>query len=68
MYTIQTITHTLNRLTQTEKHALFKLVSENADLLEKIAPGLPLVSHARGQQVSNHPLAVQYDAWLHTKT
>ena len=67
MYTIQTITHTLNKLTQTEKHALFKLVSENADLLEKIAPGLPLISHARGQQVSNHPLAAQYDAWLKTK-
>ena len=68
MYTTQTITQTLDTLTESEKHTLFQLISEHGELLDKIVPGLPLISHARGQQVLNHSLAAQYDAWLNAKT
>ena len=68
MYAIPTITQTIIGLSQDEKHALFQIIAEHAMLLDKIMPGLPLISHATGQQVLIHPLAAQYDAWLNAKT
>ena len=68
MYTIPTITQTIIGLPQDEKHALFQIISEHAELLDKIMPGLPLIGHATGQQVLTHPLATEYTAWLNAKT
>ena len=68
MYTIPTITQTIIGLSQDEKHVLFQIISEHAELLGKIMPGLPLIGHATGQQVLTHPLATEYTAWLNAKT
>lgn len=68
MYTIQSITQAISGLSETEKHKLFQLISKHSDLFDKILPGLPLITHATGQQKLEHPLAEQYDAWLNTKT
>ena len=68
MYTSQTITQAVYNLTDAEKQILFHLVTDHADLLNKIIPGLQLVGHVIGQESITHPLAKQYDAWLDTKT
>lgn len=68
MYTSQTITQAVYNLTDAEKQTLFQLVADHADLLNKIMPGLPLVSHVIEQEKSTHPLAKQYDSWLNAKT
>lgn len=68
MYTSQTITQAVYNLTDAEKQILFQLVTDHADLLNKIIPGLPLVGHVIGQEKSTHPFAKQYDSWLNAKT
>ncbi len=68
MYTIQSITQSIAELSQSEKQELFQLLSEHNKLLDKILPGVPLIGHITGQQILNHPLAEQYNAWLNTKT
>jgi hypothetical protein len=68
MYNNQTITQAINCLTDSEKLELFQLVTEHSQLLNKLMPGLPLISHVVGQEKLTHPLAKQYDTWLDTKT
>lgn len=68
MYTIQSITQSVAGLSQSEKQELFQLLSEHSNLLDKILPGLPLIDYITGQQILNHPLAEQYNAWSNTKT
>jgi hypothetical protein len=68
MYTNHSITQAIDGLTNTEKLALFQLIADHAVLLNKIMPGLPLISHVTGQQILTHPLAEQYDSWLNAKT
>ena len=68
MYTIQSITQSIAGLSQSEKHKLFQLLFDHNKLLDKILPGMPLIDHITGQQILNHPLADQYNAWLNTKT
>ncbi len=68
MYTIQSITQSIAELSQGEKQELFQLLDEHKDLLDKILPGMPLISHIKGRQALLHPLAEQYDAWSNTKT
>jgi hypothetical protein len=68
MYNTQTITQAIDGLTHYEKLELFELVTEHSQLLNKLIPGLPLISHVIGQEKLTHPLAKQYDAWLDTKT
>lgn len=68
MYTIQSITQAISNLSETEKQQVFQLLSKHSSLLNKILPGLPLISHATGQQKLAHTLAEQYDAWLNAKT
>jgi hypothetical protein len=68
MYNNQTITQAINGLTDSEKLELFQLVTDHGQLLNKLMPGLPLISHVIGQESITHPLAKQYDAWLDAKT
>jgi hypothetical protein len=68
MYNTQTITEAVATLTPGQQQVLFHLVSDHAELFNKIVPGLPLVMHALGQQTFNHPLAELYDSWLNAKT
>ena len=68
MYNIQTITEAVGRLTPGETQVLFHLISDHAELFDKIIPGLPLVIHAQGKQTLDHPLAEQYNSWLNAKT
>jgi len=67
MYNIQTITENIKQLSPSDTHKLFLLLSEHADLLEKIVPGLPMVAHVLGKQKLDHPLAETYDAWSNAK-
>lgn len=68
MYTIQSITQAISELSDSEKHKVFQILNDHSELLNKILPGLPLINHVTGQQKLSHPLAKQYDDWLHTKT
>jgi hypothetical protein len=68
MYNNQTITQAINGLTDNEKLELFELITDHGKLLNKLMPGLPLISHVIGQESIAHPLAKQYDSWLDAKT
>ena len=68
MYTTQTITEAVGKLTAAEMQTLFNLVRDHAGLIDKLVPGLPLIVYTLGQQALDHPLAEQYDRWLNAKT
>jgi hypothetical protein len=69
MYNIDTINYAISNLTNSEKEALFELVTNHASLVDKLLPGLPLLQHIKSKtpQADNDPLLEAYLAWKNKK-
>lgn len=70
MYSLKSIHERLGSLTPEEIQQLFALVTENAELLNKIIPGSPLLNYVLGNtavQNTNHPIIEQYSNWKTTQ-
>ena len=68
MYTTETLTHAVMQLSESEKKQLFELLTNYPQIIDKLMPGLPMITHVLKQQHLNHPLAAEYNQWLNTKT
>ena len=65
MYTPTSLSDNVINLTSNEKAKLFQLITENAELFNKIMPNLPLVQQIIAGTVSTiaHPIAADYANW-----
>ena len=62
MYTIDDLTNRLAQLTDEERGQLFQIATDNAGLLSKIFPEMPLLLHIAGQTRNvNHPAIQSYE-------
>jgi hypothetical protein len=63
---MNTIEQNVLNLTQTEIDRLFQLLTDNADILIKIIPGIPLLDHIANASTpnnSNNPIIQAYNVW-----
>ena len=61
---IDYITHNAMQLTADEQDQLFKVVTENAELFDKVMPDYPLIKLIlHGTTDSNHEIIQAYVAW-----
>lgn len=64
MFTLGSITYEAMALTQEERYALFAMLKENASIINKLVPNLPLIQYIiTGHTASTNPLIVAYQAW-----
>jgi hypothetical protein len=59
----QAITEQVINLTSQEQEKLFEILFNNIELFEKLIPNAPLIAHAKGQVLLDHPIAMAFDAW-----
>lgn len=45
MYTADMLTSAVSQLTEEEKHAMFQIIKDNADIFDKIMPNVPLIKY-----------------------
>lgn len=45
MYSVEKLTENIRRLTDSELQQLFQLLTDNAELLNKVMPEVPLIRH-----------------------
>ena len=61
---IDTLNQNIQNLSQSEQEQLFKLLSENANILIKLIPDAPLLKYiTSGYTTNNDPVIQAYDAW-----
>lgn len=64
MFTLGSITYETMALTQEERNQLFAMLKENASIINKLVPNLPLIQYIlTGHTASTNPLIVAYKAW-----
>ena len=66
---MNTIDQNIINLSKKDQDRLFRLLKDNADILTKVIPNLPLLEHIRSGTTNNsNNLIVQaYSAWNTTK-
>jgi hypothetical protein len=64
MYTVDVLTNNVMKLSEQERAQLFQLLSNNAVLLSKVLPELPLLNHilTNGGN-AEHPLISSFNSW-----
>ena len=61
---IDIMTQNILNLSKTEQDAVFKMLSENANILIKVLPNAPLLAYiVSGSSDDNSPIAQAYAAW-----
>ena len=63
MYTVENLTAQVNGLSDQDKQTLFQLLTDNAELLNKIMPDMPLLMHILNNTESDHQLVQSYVQW-----
>lgn len=69
--TSHNLTQNLASLSATDTQRLFRLCHDNADLLSKIIPGVPLLQYIISGQATllmDHAIIQQYEAWKSNNT
>ena len=61
---IDTLNQNIRNLSQNEQEQLFKLLTENANILIKLIPDAPLLKYiTSGYTTDNDPVIQAYSAW-----
>ena len=63
MYTVNGLTEIVMNLTEQEQQKLFQLVTDNAELLIKVMPDMPLLQHIMNNTESDNQLIQSYSSW-----
>ena len=64
MYTKDTLTDSVLALTADEQKTLFQVLQDNAELFEKVMPGIPLIQLIiTGASETDHPLLAKFLEW-----
>ena len=63
MYTIDNLTERVGQLSEQEQQQLFHLITEHAELLNKVLPDMPLLAHILNNTSSDHQLVQSYVQW-----
>jgi hypothetical protein len=63
MYTVDNLTERVGQLSVEEQRQLFQLVTEHAELLNKVLPDMPLLAHILNNTTSDHELVQSYVQW-----
>jgi hypothetical protein len=68
MYSLDALTNNAVRLTPEEQDQLFTMLTENAQLINKLVPGMPLIEYiVTGTKRTSNPLFYAYETWKITK-
>jgi hypothetical protein len=61
---IDTLNQNIQNLSQSEQEQLFKLLSENVEILIKLIPDAPLLKYIKsGYTTNDDPVIQAYSAW-----
>ena len=61
---IETLTQNVSKLTVSEQHQLFKMLTDNANILIKLIPNAPLLEYiVNGQTGNTNPIIQAYVTW-----
>lgn len=64
MYTVDKLTKNLDNLNSEELEILFQVLTDNARLLDRIMPGVPLINYIlTGKGDTAHALIHAYTVW-----
>lgn len=64
MFTLGSITYETMALSQEERYALFKMLKENASIINKLVPNMPLIQYIlTGHTASTNAIIEAYKAW-----
>jgi hypothetical protein len=63
MYTITNLTQATSGLSLEDQQKLFQLITDNAELFNKVMPDMPLIRHILNNTDSDHPLVQLYVQW-----
>lgn len=53
----------MTNLDSQEKATLFTLLTEHADIVEKIIPGAPLINYIKYNDAFDDPIVAEYNSW-----
>jgi len=53
----------MTNLDSQEKATLFSLLTEHADIVEKIIPGAPLINYIKYNDAFDDPIVLEYNTW-----
>jgi hypothetical protein len=62
---VNTLDQNVMNLSKRDQDRLFRLLRDNADILIKVMPNLPLLEYIRSGTINstNNPIIRAYDAW-----
>lgn len=63
MYTLETLTDTVGNLTVQDRHTFFQVLTDNAELFNKVLPGLPLLANIVYGTPSDTIIVQSYMQW-----
>lgn len=54
-------------LNSQEKATLFSLLTDHADIVEKLIPGAPLINYIKYNDAFADPIVAEYESWKATR-
>lgn len=61
---IETLTQNISKLTVSEQHQLFRMLTDNANILIKLIPNAPLLEYiVNGNTDNTNPIIQAYAIW-----